>query len=392
VADNQRRTRMQQAMQEAGLDALILRLPENVLLVSGHWPMIGAVYCVLPQSGRPTCLVPACFEAEAAASLQDCDLSLFGYGLLDSAPFATSISSLLSALPGASSWRRIGYEGNFEVAAPSWSTGEGMQPAAASFQLLKSVFPQAELVDATKLLMTERQTKTRYEIERMAIASEISCFGLQAFGEAVEVGISGVELVARVEQAIMVKGTGYKGSVRVRGFAQVTTGAEETAIAYRPNVISTTRRMQSGDFAMLELGVVADGYWADRTRVRVAGTPREEQIRIFDTVCRAQAAAVSAIRPGVPAKAVDEAARNVIREAGFGSGFIHITGHGLGFGYHESSPILGPASSDILQEGMMTSVEPGIYGPTLGGCRIEDDVIVGAQGAVVLGPFEKSLA
>src|SRR5689334_22040566 len=105
MADNERRTRMQQAMEEARLDALILRLPENVLLTTGHWPMIGAVYCIFPQGGDPTCLAPDCYEAEAAASLQNCELSLFKYGTLDAEPYADAIASLLTGLYAAKNWR-----------------------------------------------------------------------------------------------------------------------------------------------------------------------------------------------------------------------------------------------------------------------------------------------
>jgi Xaa-Pro dipeptidase len=149
--------------------------------------------------------------------------------------------------------------------------------------------------------------------------------------------------------------------------------------------------MEKGDVALLELGVVVDGFWADRTRVRVAGEPTAEQLRIFDVVRMAQEAAVNQIRPGVAAAQVDEAARRVIRDAGYADFFPHITGHGLGFRYHESAPTLSPVSAEILEEGMLTSVEPGIYRKAVGGFRIEDDVLVTKNGFEVLGTFQKNL-
>lgn len=388
MSNEERRARMRRAMEAQQLDALVLRLPENVLLLSGHWPMIGAAFLIFPMEGEASCILPACYRQEALATLEDCDPVFYPLGGFNDPPMFDAVKKLIRE-KAVGAWKRIGYEGNFETTAPSWNAAEGMGPAATTLALLKDVFAGKELVDATKLILTERATKTPYEITRLATVSEISCFGLTAFEEAVEVGISGVELAAIVEKAIMVQGTGYRDSVRVRAFAQVSTGASETAEAHRPNIISTARPMADGDFAVLELGIVADGYWGDRTRVRIAGTARDEQLKIYEMVRKAQEAATSAIKTGVRAKDVDAAARSVIENAGYGADFPHITGHGLGFGYHEPWPILGPHSEDVLEEGMLTSVEPGVYTAAFGGVRIEDDVIVTSKGPLVLGPHRK---
>ncbi len=389
MPNEERRSRMRRAMEGLGLDALVLRLPENVLLLSGHWPMIGAAFLVFPLEGTAKLIAPECFQNEVLASLHHCEAVFFPHGAHHHPPLLEAVKKLVQE-NASSSWKRIGYEGDFETHAPSWNAAEGIVPAATSMALLREIFAGKELIDATAMIRHERRRKTAYELNRLDIASEVSCFGLAAFEEAVAVGISGVELAAIVEKAIMIQGTGYRGSVRVRAFAQVSTGAAETAIAHRPNIISTPRKMIDGDFAVLELGLVVDGYWGDRTRVRVAGTPREEQLRIYDTVRRAQEAATAVLRPGVRARDVDAAARSVIEEAGYGKHFPHITGHGLGFGYHESWPILGPTSEDVLDEGVLTSVEPGIYSPEFGGVRIEDDVAVTTNGPRVLGPFRKT--
>lgn len=390
MVNQERRVRMRQAMEAQQLDVLILRLPENVLLLSGHWPMIGAAYLVFPREGKSVCIVPECYQAEVCASLVECEAIYYPLGGALDPPAVRIVKDLLAKQmkPG---WRTIGYEGDFETVAPSWNAAEGLVPTTSFQCLLAEACEGKTLVDVTRLMLEERMRKTAYEIERLAVASEISCFGLEAFDQAVSIGISGVKLAALVEQAVMVHGTGYRGSVRVRAFAQVTTGPAETAYAHRPNVISTTRPMADGDIAVLELGVVADGYWADRTRVRVAGHASDEQIRIFETVREAQEAAVALVRAGVRARDVDAAARSVIEEAGYALSFPHVTGHGLGFGYHEPAPILGPVSEDVLEEGMFTSVEPGIYTTAHGGIRIEDDVVVTKDGALVLGPYKKVL-
>ena len=382
---------MRTAMEIAQFDALVLRLPENVLLLSGFWPMIGAAFLVFPLDGTPVCIIPECYKAEALSALRSVQPVFFPYGLTDSPSPDDAVRKLLSCLPGATKWRRIGYEASFEAIAPSWNSAESLVPAAGTISLFQSAFPNSFLVDASDLLKKERRTKTVYEISRLELASEISSIGLEAFQYAVDIGKTGAELAADVEREVMVRGTGYRGAARVRAYAQVTVGPEETALGYRPNVISTTRQLQRGEIALLELGLVADGYWADRTRARVAGTPTELQQAYFDTVVRAQEAAIAAIKPGIAASAVDMAARSTIQSAGYADYFPHITGHGLGFGYHESAPILGPRSGDVLEAGMLTSVEPGIYDKSFGGIRIEDDILVTSTGSRVLGPYLKSL-
>jgi Xaa-Pro dipeptidase len=214
---------------------------------------------------------------------------------------------------------------------------------------------------------------------------------MEAFHGKVAPGVTGVELVAHVEYAVMTKGTGQDNTRRVRAFAQVATGPAETSLGFRPMEIATTRKMVEEDLALLELAVVADGFWCDRTRVAVAGAPTDQQREVFEAVVRAQEAAIAAVRSGVRAGEVDEAARALIREAGYDEGFFHVTGHGLGFRYHEPAPLIAPGSEEILETGMCHTVEPGVYLPAIGGIRVEDNVVVTENGAEVLGPFRKEL-
>jgi Xaa-Pro dipeptidase len=385
----ERLRRMRLGMSERKLDALVLRLPENVLLLSGFWPMIGASVLVFPQDGLPICAIPHCYENEAQLSLWEAEPVFFRFGVLGAPDPLAAIENILTSVAKGRNWKRIGYEKNFEAMAPSWQSAEILLPTPRLYCMYEAAFKGCELVDASAILQEQRLRKTAFEIEKIRTASIVSCIGLEAFEASVDVGISGVELAAIVEQSIMARGTGCLGTSRVRAYAQVAVGPEETAIGYRPNEVSTTRRLQSGDVALLELGVVADGYWADRTRVRIAGNATDEQMKAFETVRLAQEAAISAIRPGATGSEVDEAARMVVREAGLGEHFPHITGHGVGFGYHETAPKLAPGVEERLEAGMVTSVEPGVYSKSFGGFRIEDDVLVTENGSDILGPYRK---
>jgi Xaa-Pro dipeptidase len=392
MADEERISRMRRAMEAERLDALVLRLPENVLLLSGFWPMVGATVLLFPVDGTPVCTVPDCFEPEAGPVLQGAVLAAYyRYGALGGPEPGSELMRILGGLAKQARWNRIGYEGNFERIAAPWNSAEAYVPASQTRALFQGIFGGSELADASALLQSQRARKTASEIAKLRTVNEISCIGLEAFARRVQPGISGVELLAEVEREIMILGTGSGGASRVRAYAQVATGPEETALAHRPSEIPTHRALRAGDVALLELAVVADGYWADRTRARAAGQANDEALKISRLVDSAQHAALAVLRPGVTGAEVDEAARSVIREAGYGDFFPHITGHGLGFCYHEATPRLARGSGDRIEEGMVVSVEPGVYVDVCGGIRIEDNVVITERGAEILGPFPKDL-
>ena len=381
------------AMIASDLDALICRLPANVLMLSGHWSLIGFTFLVFPREGSPLIVVPHCDEREAKEDLWNADCVSFRYGVLDAGNPYDEVTAVLKKFVSGRGWSRIGVEGAFETVAPPWNSAEPAIPAATTRSMFESLVGTDRLVDATDLLLDLRSRKTEYERERLRVANEISAFGLAAFRDKVDVGISSVELVAEVERSVMIEGTGYRGAKRVRAFAQVSTGIEETKMAYRPMQISTTRKIQSGEVALLELAVVADGFWSDRTRPRAAGVLDARTSDVFDAVLSAQVAAIQAVAPGRLAGDVDTAARTIIHDAGFTDNeFLHVTGHGLGFRYHEPVPLILPGGTTEIQTGMVHSVEPGVYSSEVGGIRIEDDVFVTGDGAEIMGPFPTSLS
>ena len=390
--NTERTDRMRAAMERQELDALLCRLPENVLLLSGYWPLCGWVFYLFPADGRPVCILPNSEEKEACADLWGSECIVYPYGTIDAGDQFEEIQKALRQSREGKGWKRIGFEGNFENIAPAWNVAELFIPAGRTARLLAEVFGEESLVDSTNFIHEQRARKTVYEIQKLRIANEISNIALETFSRVVHPGVSGVELASAVESAVMLKGTDYRGARRVRAFTQIAVGPGETSIGYRPMEVTTSRRLEDSEIALLELAVVADGFWSDRTRAEVAGEPTDQQREVNKILKKAQDEALKVIRPGISGGEVDRAARQIIDAAGYTEQFMHVMGHGVGFGYHELMPRIAPGSIDVLREGMVHSVEPGIYFPEMGGLRIEDNVLVTSDGGEVLGPFNRNLS
>src|SRR2546428_78412 len=151
-----------------------------------------------------------------------------------------------------------------------------------------------------------------------------------------------------------------------------------------------TRRTQAGEPVLYDLGSRVDGYCSDITRMAFLGEPSARYQQVHRAVEAAVQKALAVIRPGVPIKDVDLAARRTIEEAGFGSNFVHRTGHGIGLSEHEP-PSVTHANDLPIEEGMAFSVEPGIYLPGEFGVRLEEIVVVTARGADVLSRLPRDL-
>jgi Xaa-Pro aminopeptidase len=155
------------------------------------------------------------------------------------------------------------------------------------------------------------------------------------------------------------------------------------ASASHPHFTPGPRRLRADDLVLLDWGTRVAGYHSDLTRTFFVGRIPGRLRQIHEAVAQAQARAKARVAPGVPFAEVDRAARAAIRRAGFGRYFRHSTGHGLGLRVHEA-PRLSARTPGALKAGMVVTVEPGIYLPGVGGVRLEDDLLVTADGHRVL--------
>ncbi len=149
-------------------------------------------------------------------------------------------------------------------------------------------------------------------------------------------------------------------------------------------------QLKTGDSVILDVGLTWQSYCSDMTRTVFMGNPSDEQKRVYDLVCAANAAGRAAVRPGIPLKDVDRAARKVIEDGGYGPQFIHRTGHGIGLEVHEF-PDVSATSEVIAKPGMIFSVEPGIYLPGKFGVRVEDLVVVTENGCETLNKAPRDM-
>ena len=157
-----------------------------------------------------------------------------------------------------------------------------------------------------------------------------------------------------------------------------------------PHLEPSSRRLSAGDLVLLDFGAAFGGYKADTTRMAVVGANTEKHREIHELVLAGHDAAIAAVRAGITSGHVDAAARGVIERGGYGKEFFHRVGHGLGLEGHED-PSLDPGSDTLLEEGMVFTIEPGVYIPGWGGVRIEDDVVVQEGGCHVLTQADRSL-
>ena len=381
---------IRESMDQNSLQALVCRLPENILLVTGYWPQTGLSIAVIPLEGDPIVILPR-EELDLAETSWVEDLRPFDCWQVGLASPHESLGTLLrqAAQDLSLQGRAIGYEGSFELVAPSQMAGEPACFSLPSYSTLAGVFGASELVDATRMLYDLRAVKTPEELDRMTIAHEVAAFGLAAFKQGAVAGRTEAEVAAEVEHAIYARGVGYRGARYARGWAQITSGPRTERAWWYP--VSSSRRLQEGELVVLEFGVMVDGFWSDTTRTVTVGRAGDRQRELYRMLQMAQRAALAEVKPGALAEAVDAAARRSIEKYGLGSRFVHGTGHGIGFRIHEASPILAPGSEDVLAGGMVFTIEPGVYIPGFGGLRKEDEARVTGDGGYMLSCIEYEL-
>jgi len=227
---------------------------------------------------------------------------------------------------------------------------------------LKQAGSQLQLVPAEGIVESLRSVKEPEELELIKKAVGITDRAFEYIEGVIRAGMTELEVAWELEKFQREQGS------QSMPFDIIVASGPNSAL---PHARPSQKKINAGEPIVIDMGARVGGYCSDFSRTLCPGEPDDTFKKVYDTVLGAQLAAIALIKEGMSGKEADGFARTVIEEAGYGDAFGHSLGHGVGLAAHEQ-PRLGPNSTDILTEGMVFSIEPGIYLPGWGGVRIED--------------------
>ena len=375
AADTAKLDRVRALMRERGLEALVVRAPDNVVYLTNFWGMKGYDAVVFPVEGEPTliCLEPS--REDAARTAWTADVRLFGgYDPVDPRPPALRALDLAAAV--AEQYEAVGIELSLGTQAADRMIGEPTTFPKAWFD----AFPHAQ--DATPLLNEARMLKTPQELERLQLANDIAAAGMEHVQGVIRPGMTEAQAASEWLGFVHGEGTGWGGRVDLAyGFALVWAGPgikTFTATAARPVV--------EGEPTLFEIWVCVDGYWADHTKNVVVGDLTERYRELEQGLLGVYDDAVAFCTPGASLADLDRRVRAGIEAIGFPGQPSHPILHGVGARAHEP-PYAHQAGGGEVREGMVLAIEPGCYFDGGGGLRVEDNFTITASGAEKMSSF-----
>ena len=354
----ERLKQIRQILREQELDAFLVLIAENRRYLSGFTgedtqfdESAGALFITAEKQLLAT---DSRFELQARQEAPNYEIIIYREGM------AKELPAILKGFQ----IRRLG----FESIRVSWAQHQKMVTA------LKEAALTVELVNTEDIVENLRIAKTQPEIEAIRNALQLaeSVFGRVAAD--LKPGMTEKEAAWSLEKALREEGADGLS------FPTIVASGPNSAL---PHAVPGDRPLRPGEPILFDWGVRLEGYCSDISRSLVMGKPDETFQKVFQTVREAQEMAIAAMKPGAGTKAVDDIARSHIEKMGFKDRFGHGLGHGVGLAIHEQ-PRLSPLNDKILEDGMVCTVEPGIYLPGWGGVRLENMIVVTTDGAEVL--------
>lgn len=360
-----RLSRLDKLMASNQIDAIVLNPGPSLVYLTGlHFHLMERPTVFIYQRGKaPTLILP---ELENA-KLANIDMPITVH------PFGDDPAT----------WQSV-----FDLAFSHWKNKQitvGVEATRLRFlemDFLQKAAPSGKFISGESAISALRSQKDEHEIDCMRKAVQIAQNALSNTLPFVKPGVSEQDLASELIIQL------YKaGSSSELPFMPIIAGGPNSA---NPHAVPSARKLESGDMLVVDWGAAYEDYYSDLTRTFAVGQPAPEMVTIFKAVQEANAAGRAVGRPGLTAGAVDDAARKVIDLAGYGQYFTHRTGHGLGMEAHEQ-PYMFAGNPLILAAGMTYTVEPGIYLPGRGGVRIEDNIMITANGCESLSDMSRDL-
>lgn len=344
------------------VDLAVLTSPVSVYYLTGFWTIPYERFMALVldvRKGEAVLFVPA-LDAESALAAAALERIV---PIQDTDNPADALKRVFSGNP-----RSIGIEKS------------GMN--VKMYDLFREALGVPSADDIEPVLTALRSRKTEEEIVQVRTAAAITDQVLEASLGHIRVGMTELDLVAEIEYRIRMSGADRPA------FTTTVLGGARSAL---PHGQSGTYRLKDNDFLIIDMGVTVNGYCSDITRTFLIGEGTDQQSKMYDIVREANRRGIESAEAGRLLSDVDHSARSYIESCGYGAYFNHRVGHGLGLEVHEE-PSVHSANHRPLEQGLLFTVEPGIYVPDLGGVRIEDNVWIGPDGkAEVLTGFSREL-
>jgi Xaa-Pro aminopeptidase len=371
--DDGKLERVRELMAEEGLDALVVRAPDNVLYLTNFWSMKGYDACVFPREGEPIliCLEASAEDAERTAWTKDVRL-VRGYAADDPRPVpARTLDAVQAAVPAGA----IGLELSLGTQASDRMVGEPTTFTKAWFDAFSGA------IDATPLLGRARALKTAQEIERIRIANEIAAQAMHHVRRRLEPGMKESEAAAIWQGCVHGQGTARDDVELALPFSLVWSGR-----GIRTFTATGDLPVVEGEPVLFEIWVCADGYWADHTKNLVVGDLRADYAKLEEGLLSVYAQAIEDCEPGRSMADLDRSVREGLARMGYDGQPSHPICHGIGARAHEP-PYPHQAGGGVFAENMVLAIEPGVYWEGGGGLRVEDNFLVADGGLQKLSAF-----
>lgn len=335
-------TKLREALETNELDAILITSPINRRYVSGFTGTAGVAII----SKNDACFITD-FRYKSQATTQAKDFKVVEHKQLIELEIRDQLKNMRV--------RRLG----FEQGTVTFS----------QYEKYKAIF-ETKLIPVSGIVEALRSIKTAEELAIIKTAAKIADDAFEHIQGYIKPGVKEIDVSNELE--FYMRKMGATSS----SFDTIVASGERSAL---PHGVASDKKIQTGELVTLDYGALYQGYCSDITRTVAVGEINEQLRTIYDTVLEAQLLGVDGIKPGITGKEADAITRDYITEKGYGEYFGHSTGHGVGLEVHET-PSLAARSEQKLESGMVVTIEPGIYVPDIGGCRIEDDLVVTDSG------------